>query len=411
MFKLLFIAGLALAAPAARADDLHTIDLPVRRTFARSTGEVNGPALLRSLQNTLNKYHSKSNHRGASARASLRRRLVTENLLDQVEDPDFDEQYYGPIEVGYRSTEQIFTVQFDTGSSDLFIPGPQCTSNEGCPFNKKYDQGGVYRGQTTVVQYGSGYVQGDDFTDSVNVAGLTATNQGLISLTQATGFNTSSSDGLLGMGFTALAASGFTTFFENLMSQNKVGTYSRGVHFHLWTASGKNPPLFPQQRKNLPNPLQKSPLPPLTEKATANPPFQKPPQNSASTSAAGTRPATRAPSSPSPSPKPPTGNSPSTPSTSAAAPPAPTRPARSSSTRAPRSSWPPRPPPTPSSSSCRLLFPSPIRLPPRTTTATTAPRSSSSSRTRAPRPRRTSPRCSLRADRLRLRRWISISGC
>ncbi|CAD6573198.1 MAG: hypothetical protein ASARMPRED_005930 [Alectoria sarmentosa] len=204
---------------STQVDGLKKIDLPLRRTLTGSTGEVNGPALLWSLQKTLNKYHSKRAIE-ASVNASLVQRLATENLIDQVEAPDFDEEYYGPMEVG--SNEQVFTVQFDTGSSDIFIPGPQCTNEQGCPLNRKYDQAGVFQDRTTVVQYGSGYIEGDDYTDSISVAGLTATDQGLISLTQASGFNTSASDGLLGMGFTSIAASGFTTFFENLMIQQKV---------------------------------------------------------------------------------------------------------------------------------------------------------------------------------------------
>lgn len=237
MLAFLFLAGLIAAAPAPQADGLNKIALPLPRTFARSTGEVNGPALLRSLQKTLNKYHSRFNTPGASANASLRRRLATENLLDQVEAPDFDEQYYGPMEVGYGITAQFFTVQFDTGSSDIFIPGPQCTSDEGCPFTDKYDEGGVPQNRSTAVQYGSGYVEGDDYTDSITVAGLTAANQGFISLTQTSGFNTSNSDGLLGMGFTSIAASGFTTFFENLMMQNKVGRYLRRLYITRGTKS------------------------------------------------------------------------------------------------------------------------------------------------------------------------------
>ena len=223
MIKILLLAGLIEAAPSPRANPLNKIEFPSRRTFARSTGEVNGPALLESLQKTLNKYHSNITFPGASTNATLRRRLTNENLIDQVEDSDFDEQYYGPIGVGRGSKAQTFTVQFDTGSSDIFIPGPKCTSNEGCPLYTKYDGGGASQGQSTAVQYGSGYVKGDLYIDSISAAGLTATNQGLISITEATGFDTSASDGLLGMGFTALSASGYTTFFENLIAQNQVG--------------------------------------------------------------------------------------------------------------------------------------------------------------------------------------------
>lgn len=224
MLPFLLFSGLIVATPAPQEDALHKIALPVSRIFTRSTGEVDGPALLMSLQQTLNKYHSRFPISGASASAPLQRRLATENLLDQVGGGNFDEEYYGPMQVGSSSTQQVFTVVFDTGSADIFIPGPQCTSNEGCPYNIKYNERGTSQHRTTAVDYGSGYIEGDDYTDSINVAGLTATNQGIISLTQAAGFNTSASDGLLGMAFTSLAASGFTTFFENLMAQDKVGT-------------------------------------------------------------------------------------------------------------------------------------------------------------------------------------------
>ena len=258
MFTFLFMTGL-MATVALEVDGMATvalegvigvkghglkkIDLPLRPTLTRSTGEVNGPALLRSLQKTLNKYHStaisatsansansanstnsaNSANSVNSVNSSLQPRWVTENLIDQVDAPDFDEDYYGPIQVGSAS-EQVFTVQFDTGSSDIFIPGPQCTTQKGCPGTTKYDQTGLFQGRSTLVQYGSGYIQGDDYIDSITVAGLTVTDQGLISTTQTSGFNTSNSDGLLGMAFTSIAASGFTTFFENLMIQEKVGS-------------------------------------------------------------------------------------------------------------------------------------------------------------------------------------------
>lgn len=224
MLKLLLFAGLVVAAALPQTDNLHKIALPPRRTFARSNGEVNGPALLTSLQNTLNKYHANSTVPSSSTNPTLQRRLVTEKLTDQVGGANFDEEYYGPIEVGSGSTQQMFTAQFDTGSADLFIPGPQCTSNEGCPHSTKYNQDGVSQGRTAEVEYGSGMVEGNVYTDTVNVAGLTATGQGLISLTEATGFSTSAADGILGMGFNALSSSNSTTFFENLIAQNKVGT-------------------------------------------------------------------------------------------------------------------------------------------------------------------------------------------
>ena len=224
MLKSLLFAALIVAAPPPRAGGLHKITFPARHNFTRSTGEVNGPALLNSLRKTLNKYRSRGLIPGSSTNTSPQRRQATEPLIDQVEDPDFDEEYYGSMTVGDGSTQQTFTVQFDTGSSDIFIPGPECSYEQGCPLNTKYNEGGVSQGRNAAVEYGSGYVEGDIYTDSISMAGLTVRNQGLISLIEATGFDTSASDGLLGMGFTSLAASGYTTFFENLIAQGQVGT-------------------------------------------------------------------------------------------------------------------------------------------------------------------------------------------
>lgn len=225
MLPFLLFAGLAVASSTPQEDALHRIALPDRRIYTRSTNEVDGLAFLSALQQSLNKYRSVSNVTGAALSARLQPRLAIENLLDQVGGGDFDEEYYGPMQVGSGSTEQVFTVVFDTGSADIFIPGPQCTSNAGCPYNIHYNEGGTSKHRTTTVDYGSGFIEGNDYTDTINIAGLTATNQGFISLTQAEGFNTSAAEGLLGMAFTSLAASGFTTFFENLMAQDRVGTY------------------------------------------------------------------------------------------------------------------------------------------------------------------------------------------
>ena len=243
MLKILFYAGLIAATPFLPPPEkaLNRLPLPVRGNFARSTGEVDGPALLNSLRKTLNKYRSHVTvPRTSTTNASSllhRKRLAVENLIDQVAPPTFDEQYYGPVSIGSGANAQPFTVQFDTGSSDLFIPGPQCTVYQGCPLDNKYNQGGTSQRQMTAVQYGSGYVEGDLYNDSVNVAGLTVQNQGLISITEATGFDNAASDGILGMGFTALSASGDATFFENLIAQNQVGMCVSAAILHVSLSS------------------------------------------------------------------------------------------------------------------------------------------------------------------------------
>lgn len=130
-----------------------------------------------------------------------------------------DIEYYGNLEIPDQG--QTFTVDFDTGSSDLFLPGPSCPSNE-CTGTAKYDDLGQSTMNTTTVTYGSGMIQGNNYLDTVTVAGLSAANQGLVSLTSSAGFSTTPPDGLVGMGFPSIANSGFTPFFVTLINQGAV---------------------------------------------------------------------------------------------------------------------------------------------------------------------------------------------
>lgn len=134
-----------------------------------------------------------------------------------------DELYYGSFQVG-TSPAQTFTADFDTGSADLFVPGPSCGTAQGCKAGTQYSQKGTDRHTTTSVTYGSGMITGEDYFDTVTVAGLTASNTNLVSLTSAQGFSSSDSNSLMGMGFSTIANSKEPTYFENLMSQGKVKT-------------------------------------------------------------------------------------------------------------------------------------------------------------------------------------------
>jgi hypothetical protein len=127
-------------------------------------------------------------------------------------------RYYGSGTVG----KQAFTFDFDTGSSDTFVPGPTCGSAQGCVGSNKYDNSGKSQGNKTSITYGSGQVTGNNYLDSITIAGLTATNQNVISLTNATGFANSASDGLMGMAFPSIANSKTLPYFFNLINQGKV---------------------------------------------------------------------------------------------------------------------------------------------------------------------------------------------
>jgi cathepsin D len=93
---------------------------------------------------------------------------------DPLQDAD-SELWFGEISVGSTT----FTVDFDTGSSDLFLPGKDCDST--CSGHTIYTaEGAKDAGQNFQLQFGDGStVNGEVFTDSVTVAGLTASPQAL----------------------------------------------------------------------------------------------------------------------------------------------------------------------------------------------------------------------------------------
>ena len=106
--------GILATALAAELNTIHHITLPQRRLLTRTTGDVNGPALLTTLNETLMKYNATPLFLDQTSSERFRKRLSEESLTDQV-DVSIDEEYYGHITVG-RNEPQIFLMEFDTGN-------------------------------------------------------------------------------------------------------------------------------------------------------------------------------------------------------------------------------------------------------------------------------------------------------
>ncbi|KIJ14861.1 Merops: A01.UPA [Paxillus involutus ATCC 200175] len=138
---------------------------------------------------------------------------------------DNSQLWYGTISVG--TPANTYTVDFDTGSSDLFLPGPTCGSN--CSDHAVYDPSSSSTsadlGKSFKIAYGDGSgVEGDQYTDTVSIAGLTATDQTLGAASQySSGLAISQfpADGLMGMAFQSISAYNAVPVFETLVSQGQ----------------------------------------------------------------------------------------------------------------------------------------------------------------------------------------------
>ncbi|KAG2040257.1 aspartic peptidase domain-containing protein [Suillus americanus] len=133
--------------------------------------------------------------------------------------------WYGIIKVG--TPPQAFSVEFDTGSSDLFLPGPSCGAS--CSGHKIYNphssSSSEALGKVFKLKYGdNSTVTGNQYKDTVSLAGFKATAQtlGVASNTTGSFSKKDKPDGLMGMGLRSNSAFDADSVFETLVAQKAV---------------------------------------------------------------------------------------------------------------------------------------------------------------------------------------------
>ncbi|KAI0374203.1 protease [Pilatotrama ljubarskyi] len=160
-------------------------------------------------------------------------RRQAENLTDHS-----DQYWAGSAEIG--TPEQLFVLDFDTGSADLWVPSSSCSSQT-CKSKHKYQADAsstsTRRDGVFDLQYGDGSsVTGTIYSDTVAVAGVVVKDQTFSAAEKVSDvFGTEEDDGILGLGYPALSSMRESPFFNSAMAQ---GAVKEGVFGMKLAAAG-----------------------------------------------------------------------------------------------------------------------------------------------------------------------------
>lgn len=206
----LVAAGLATALPTANHGK---ISVPVTHN---ANFKPHGPLALVKAYKKFNKPIPKD-LADAVSRAQKRATGSVDNVPQQ-----YDSEYLSAVQIG--TPAQTLNLDFDTGSSDLWVFSTQTPSNEvngQTLYNPNSSSSAqLLQGETWSITYGDqSSSSGDVYSDVVTIGGLTVQGQAIESAEQVSAqFTSGPSSGLLGLAFSSLntvTPDKQKTFFDN----------------------------------------------------------------------------------------------------------------------------------------------------------------------------------------------------
>ncbi|KAI8144503.1 aspartic peptidase domain-containing protein [Fennellomyces sp. T-0311] len=216
--SLCWFAGLALLSLGASAEDnSFNIELEQKKGMVMNT-----PARLRKA---LNKYNLKS-------RVSPARLNMASSTID-LSSVHVDVEYVGTIGIG--NPPQLFQMDFDTGSSDIWVPHVDCTHCGSHPRFDPQDSSTFTKNtnQTWGLRYGDGSgVQGTIGQDTVHLGDISHPNQvlGLVDNESSDLAMDPELDGIFGLAYPELAFTGQKqSILEGMRDAGTIPSASVGV--------------------------------------------------------------------------------------------------------------------------------------------------------------------------------------
>lgn len=218
------LAALALATPALTAPLADSVSL-VQNMPATKQFSVNQVPSHKKKRTGAGAYAHAIQKYGKTPSQSLQQAAAQQSGSVAANPEQYDQAYLCEVAVG--SDSQTLQLDFDTGSSDLWVFSTELPSSEQSGHSiynpASSSSSSKLNGYTWSISYGDGSgASGDVYTDKVVVGGVTATKQAVEPASSiSTEFQQDSNDGLLGLAFSKINTvqpRSQTTFFDTVKS-------------------------------------------------------------------------------------------------------------------------------------------------------------------------------------------------